>query len=155
MVWVRLRVQNCAVNRKAVQRIMQIKGWQCQRRLKKRCSPRVQSSVSIVAAISNARGAADATYIWSRWDGLIHFNPIVDCADRANELPLMSAKAMTRSRGFWPLKTRSSIASVRYRRLTPEACCVPTMRSCTNQSATAKLAKSYGLHQEFIPPQYA
>jgi transposase-like protein len=73
MVWARLRKQGFAVNRKAVQRVMQIKGWQCHRRLKKRCSPRVESSVSVVR-ISNVRWATDAMYIWTRRDGLIFLN---------------------------------------------------------------------------------
>jgi transposase InsO family protein len=40
MVWTRLRRQGLKINRKAVQRLMQLKGRQCHRRLKKRCSPR-------------------------------------------------------------------------------------------------------------------
>ncbi len=60
---------------------MQIKGWQCHRRLKKRCSPRVESSVS-VTHVSNVRWATDATYIWTTHDGLVYFNGILDCADR-------------------------------------------------------------------------
>ncbi len=47
------------MNRKAVQRIMQLKGWQCHRRLKKRCSPRVESSSS-VTQISNVRWLSKA-----------------------------------------------------------------------------------------------
>jgi len=54
MVWARLRRRGLAVNRKAVQRLMQLKGWQCHRWLKKRGSPRVESSPS-VTAISNVR----------------------------------------------------------------------------------------------------
>lgn len=33
MVWTRLRRAGVKVNRKAVQRLMQIKGWQCHRRV--------------------------------------------------------------------------------------------------------------------------
>ena len=44
MVWARLRRQGFEINRKAVQRIMQFKGWQCHRRLKKRCSPRLSQA---------------------------------------------------------------------------------------------------------------
>ena len=32
--------------------------------------------------MSNVRWATDATYIWTRWDGLIYLNAILDCADR-------------------------------------------------------------------------
>lgn len=81
MVWARLRMQGQIVNRKAVQRIMQLKGWQCHRRLKKRCSPRVASSISITR-VSNVRWATDATCIWTTRDGLVYFNGVLDCADR-------------------------------------------------------------------------
>ena len=54
MVWARLRADGLNVNRKAVQRIMQIKRWQCHRRLRKRCSPRVEAS-SRIAQFSNVR----------------------------------------------------------------------------------------------------
>lgn len=66
MICMRLRMQNFACNRNAVQRSIHMKGWQCYFRFKKRCSPRVESSVTIVA-ISNVRCATDATYIWTRW----------------------------------------------------------------------------------------
>ena len=81
MVWARLRMQGFTINRKAVQRIMQIKGWQCHRRLKKRCSPRVESSPSI-ARHSNVRWATDATYVWTQLEGLVYVNAVLDCADR-------------------------------------------------------------------------
>jgi hypothetical protein len=44
MTWARLDRQGLKANRKAVQRITRIKGWQCHRRLKKRSSPRVESN---------------------------------------------------------------------------------------------------------------
>ncbi|MGH7744770.1 MAG: hypothetical protein ACREQ5_08145 [Candidatus Dormibacteria bacterium] len=58
------------MNRKAVQGVMQLKGWQCHRRLKKRCSPRVESSPS-VTAVSDVRWATDSTLFWTRRDGLV------------------------------------------------------------------------------------
>ncbi|MGA8476008.1 MAG: IS3 family transposase [Candidatus Cybelea sp.] len=81
MVWARLRRQGFKINRKAVQRITRIKGWQCHRRLKKRCSPRVESSPG-VALVSNVRWATDATYIWTQLEGLVYVNAVLDCADR-------------------------------------------------------------------------
>lgn len=81
MVWARLRRQGFKINRKAVQRIMQLKGWQYHRRLKKRCSPRVESSPS-VALVSDVRWATDATYVWTRLDGLVCVNAVLDCGDR-------------------------------------------------------------------------
>ena len=58
------------INRKAVQRIMQIKGWQCHRRLKKRCSPRVESKPKRRSGISTFAGPPMHTYVWTRLDGL-------------------------------------------------------------------------------------
>jgi putative transposase len=60
MAWATLRSQGIFVNRKAVQRIMQLKRWQCHRRLHKSCYPRVAVSSSI-AAHSNERWATDFT----------------------------------------------------------------------------------------------
>ena len=42
MAWAQLRQDGVLVNRKTVQRIMQIKRWQCHRRLHKSCYPRVE-----------------------------------------------------------------------------------------------------------------
>ncbi len=43
MVWATLRSEGILVNRKAVQRVMQLKRWQCHRRLHKSCYPRVEA----------------------------------------------------------------------------------------------------------------
>lgn len=150
MVWARLRMAGHAVNRKAVQRIMQLKRWQCHRRLKKRCSPRVESSIS-VTRVSNVRWATDATYIWTTLDGLVYFNGVLDCADRecigwnisqrndAKEAAWALEDALIRRFGVLPdrdigvvLRTDNALvyASELYR----------------------KLARSYGLAQEFILP---
>ena len=56
MVWARLRRQGLQLNRKAVQRLVQLKGWQCHRRLKKRCSPRVESSPSVTTVFRRPLG---------------------------------------------------------------------------------------------------
>jgi transposase InsO family protein len=81
MVQARLRMQAILVNRKAVQRLMQLKGWQCHRRLRQRCAPRVDVSAS-VTTISNVRWATDSTYVWTKLDGLVYVNAVLDCADR-------------------------------------------------------------------------
>ncbi len=150
MVWARLRMQGVAVNRKAVQRVMHIKGWRCHRRLKKRCSPRVETSIS-VTRVSNVRWATDATYIWTTHDGLVYFNAVLDCADRqcigwnvsqrndAKEATWALEDVLLRRFGVLPdrgigvvLRTDNALvyASDLYRRL----------------------ARSYGLQQEFILP---
>ncbi len=150
MVWARLRMSGVRVNRKAVQRLMQLKGWQCHRRLKRRCSPRVESSPS-VAALSDVRWATDTTYVWTRFEGLVYVNAVLDCADReciglnvsqrndAREAAWALEDALLRRFGALPdrdadviLRTDNALvyASELYR----------------------KLVKGYGLHQEFILP---
>lgn len=150
MVWARLRMQGVLVNRKAVQRLMKLMGWQCHRRWRKRCGPRVESSPS-VATVSNVRWATDATYVWTENDGLIYVNAVLDCADRecigrnvsrrndAKEAAWALEDALLRRLGTLPsgetgitLRTDNALvyASQLYRRL----------------------AKEYGLRQEFILP---
>jgi len=41
----------------------------------------VESSPS-VALVSDVRWATDATYVWTRLDGLVYVNAVLDCADR-------------------------------------------------------------------------
>ena len=61
MVWAQLRREGILVNRKAVQRVMQLKRWQCHRRLHKSCYPRVAIKTSIAAFLLNERWATDFT----------------------------------------------------------------------------------------------
>ena len=150
IVWARLDRAGIFANRKTVQRIMQLRRWQCHRRLKKRCSPRVEASAS-VAVVSNVRWAADATYVWTEYDGLAYVNAVLDCADRecvgrnvsqrndAKEAAWALEDALLRCFGTLPrgdagvtLRTDNALvfASELYRNLTNE----------------------YGLHQEFILP---
>ena len=115
MVWARLRMAGHVVNRKVVQRIMQLKRWQCHRRLKKRCSPRVESSISVMR-VSNVRWAMAATYIWTTLeDALLRRFGVLP--DRDIGVVLRTDNALV-------------YASELYR----------------------KLARSYGLAQEFILP---
>ena len=129
---------------------MQIKGRQCHRRLKKRCSPRVESSVSVVA-VSNVRWATAATYICTRWDGLIYLNAILDCADREyigfnfsqrnDAIEAAWALEDTLINRFGALPTADTGVMLR------------TDNALVYASELyRKLAKSYGLHQEFILP---
>ena len=150
MVWARLRMAGFIVNRKAVQRLMQIKGWQCHRRVKKRCSPRVEVSAS-VCRLSNVRWATDATYIWTRWDGLVYLNAVLDCGDRecigfnvsqrndAKEAAWALEDALLRRFGALPATDTGVI-------LRTDNALVYASELCRS------LARSYGLHQEFILP---
>jgi putative transposase len=150
MVWARLRRQGLEINRKAVQRLMQLKGWQCHRRLKKRCSPRVESSPSVAEA-SDIRWAADATYVWTRFDGLVYVNAVVDCADREC-VGLNVSQRNDALEAAWALED----GLMRRFGALPRADADVILRT-DNALVYAsdhyrKLAKSYGLHQEFILP---
>ena len=100
---------------------MQIKGWQCHRRLKKRCSPRVESSPS-VTTVSDVRWATDATYVWTRFDGLVYVNAVLDCADREC-IGLNVSQRNDAREAAWALE-----ASVRCPAATPTSSCAPTTR---------------------------
>jgi len=102
MVWAQLRLDGVFVNRKAVQRIMQLRGWQCHRRLHKSCYPRVQVSSSI-AAYSNQRWATDFTCVWTKYDGLIYVNEVIDCADRS-VVGLCISKHCSATEAAWALE---------------------------------------------------
>ncbi|MGH7706744.1 MAG: transposase, partial [Vulcanimicrobiaceae bacterium] len=150
MVWARLRRQGLTVNRKAVQRIMQVKGWQCHRRLKKRCSPRVESSPS-VTTVSDVRWATDSTLLWTRLDGLVYVNAILDCADREC-IGLNVSQRNDAREAAWALED----ALIRRFGALPQGDADVTLRTdnaLVYASALYRdLAKSYGLHQEFILP---
>lgn len=149
MVWVRLRRQGVAVNRKAVQRIMQIKGWQCHRRLKKRFSPRVESSPSITL-VSNVRWATD-TYVWTRLDGLVYVNAVLDCADREC-IGLNVSQRNDAREAAWALED----ALIRRFGALPQGDADVVLRTDNALVYASELyrdlAKSYGLWQEFILP---
>ena len=80
-IWALLRFRDgLKVNRKKVQRIMQIKRWQCtQRQATPR--PRVQKSRSRTTR-SNERWAMDMTHIDCGRDGWGHLTAVIDCHDR-------------------------------------------------------------------------
>jgi putative transposase len=150
MVWARLRRQGLSINRKAVQRLMQLKGWQCHRRLKKRCSPRVESSPS-VATVSNVRWATDATYVWTRFDGLVYVNAVLDCADREC-IGLNVSQRNDAREAAWALED----ALIRRFGALPRGDADVALRTDNALVYASELyrdlAKSYGLHQEFILP---
>lgn len=150
MVWARLRRQGTPANRKAVQRLMQIKGWQCHRRLKHRCSPRVESKLS-VERVSNVRWATDATYVWTRFDGLVYVNAILDCADREC-IGLNISQRNDAREAAWALED----ALIRRFGALPQGNADVVLRTDNALVYASELyrdlAKSYGLRQEFILP---
>jgi putative transposase len=150
MVWATLRDQGIFVNRKAVQRIMQLKRWQCHRRLHKSCYPRVAVSSSI-AAHSNERWATDFTCVWTRYDGLVYVNEVIDCADRSVVGYCISKNARAQE-AVWALED----ACIKRFGVLPRGDAGVVVRSDNGLVFASRmyrrLLKSYGLQQEFIHP---
>lgn len=150
MVWATLHSQGIFVNRKAVQRIMQLKSWQCHRRLHKSCYPRVEVSSSI-AAHSNERWATDFTCIWTRDDGLVYVNEVIDCADRFVAGHCIS-KHCRAQEAVWALED----ACIKSFGVLPRGDAGVVVRSDNGLVFASRLYRrllaSYGLRQEFIHP---
>jgi putative transposase len=150
MVWATLRSEGILVNRKAVQRVMQLKRWQCHRRLHKSCYPRVQASSSI-ALHSNQRWATDFTCVWTKYDGLIYVNEVVDCADRSVVGRCISKNCRAQE-AVWALE---DACLTRFGAL-PRGDAGVVVRSDNGLVFASRLYRrllaSYGLKQEFIHP---
>lgn len=150
MVWATLRCEGIFVNRKAVQRLMQVKRWQCHRRLHKSCYPRVAASSSI-AAHSNERWATDFTCIWTTYEGLVYVNEIIDCADRSVAGYCISKRCRAQE-AVWALED----ACIKRFGVLPCGDAGVVVRSDNGLVFASKLyrrlLKSYGLTQEFIHP---
>jgi len=150
MVWAQLRLDGIFVNRKTVQRIMQLRGWQCHRRLHKSCYPRVQVNSSI-AARSDLRWATDFTCVWTKYDGLIHVNEVIDCADRC-VVGFCISKHGSAYEAVWALED----ACLRRFGVLAQADAGVIVRSDNGLVFASrryrKLVAAYGLSQEFIHP---
>jgi putative transposase len=150
MVWATLNEQGFRVNKKAVQRIMQLKGWQCHRRLRKNCYPRIESKTSI-AEHSNQRWATDFTCIWTQYDGLIYVNEVIDCGDRGVVGSCISKRCRAQE-ALWALED----ACLRRFGVLPRGDAGVVVRSDNDLVFSSKkyrsLLSSYGLTQEFIHP---
>lgn len=150
MVWATLRSEGVLVNRKAVQRVMQLMRWQCHRRLHKSCYPRVQASSSI-AAHSNERWATDFTCVWTKYDGLIYVNEVIDCADRSVVGRCISKNCRAQE-AVWALED----ACLKRFGALPRGDAGVVVRSDNGlvfaSQKYRRLLSSYGLKQEFIHP---
>lgn len=150
MVWATLRSQGIFVNRKAVQRIMRLKRWQCHRRLHKSCYPRVEVSSSI-AAHSNERWATDFTCVWTRDDGLVYVSEVIDCADRLVAGHCISKRCRAQE-AVWALED----ACIKRFGVLPRGDAGVEVRSDNGLVFASRLHRrllaSYGLRQEFIHP---
>lgn len=150
MVWAQLRRDGFIVNRKAVQRVMQLKRWQCYRRLHKSCYPRVEVRTSI-AERSNERWATDFTCVWTKYDGLIYVNEVIDCGDRS-VVGYCISKRCRAEEAVWALED----ACLKCFGVLPREQTGVTVRSDNGLVFASRLyrrlLKSYGLRQEFIHP---
>jgi putative transposase len=150
MVWAQLRQEGLVVNHKAVQRIMQLKRWQCHRRLHKSCYPRVEVKTSI-ATHSNMRWATDFTCVWTKYNGLIYVNEVIDCADRSIVGRCISKRCRAQE-AVWALED----ACLKRFGVLPRQDTGVMVRSDNGlvfaSGLYRKLLLSYGLRQEFIHP---
>jgi putative transposase len=150
MVWARLRGAGISANPKTVQRIMQLKGWQCHRRVRKRGGKRVESSQS-VAQFSNVRWATDTTYVWTQLDGLAYVHVVIDCADRE----VVGLNVSQRNDAREAVNALEDACLRRFGVLPREDTGV-TLRSDNALVFASELyrkqARAYGLNQEFILP---
>lgn len=137
------------VNRKKVQRIMQLKRWQCtQRQTTPR--PRVRQSRS-QATRSNERWAMDVTHIDCGADGWGHLTVVIDCYDRE----VVGVEFALRGRAQEAERALEAACLRRFGMLRPEAE-TPVIRSDNGlifQSRRFREAcRFYRLKQEYITP---
>jgi putative transposase len=150
MIWARLRNDGIVVNPKTIQRIMQLRRWQCHRRQRRRCGPRVETSISS-SLVSNVRWATDATYVWTQLEGLVYVNAVIDCADR-EVIGLNVSQRNDAREAVYALED----ACLRRFSVLPTQNTGVTIRSDNALVFASKLyrdqVKAYGLAQEFILP---
>jgi putative transposase len=149
-LWALLRFhEGLRVNRKAVYRVLVLKGWFVhQRRMTPR--PRVQGHRSR-ATRSNERWAMDLTHIDCGADGWAHFAAVIDCHDRE----LVGYEFARRGRAKEAERALEAACIERFGTLRPEGP-TPVVRSDNGlifQSRRFRAAcRDYRLRQEFITP---
>lgn len=149
-IWALLRFRDgLRVNRKKVQRIMQLRRWQCtQRQTTPR--PRVRRIRSRVAN-SNERWAMDVTHINCGEDGWRHLVVVIDCHDRE----VVGWEFALRGRAREAERALEAACIRRFGTLRPE-CEMPVIRSDNGlifQSRRFREAcRFYRLQQEYITP---
>jgi putative transposase len=149
-LWALLRFHDgLPVNRKAVYRVLVLKGWFVhQRRTTPR--PRVQGRRSR-ATRSNERWAMDLTHIDCGADGWAHFAAVIDCHDRE----LVGYEFARRGRAKEAERALEAACIERFGTLRP-AGVTPVLRSDNGlifQSRRFRAAcRDYRLRQEFITP---
>lgn len=149
MLWALLRAEGVQVNKKAVYRVLKIKGWFVhQRTVTPR--PRVRGRRS-KAERSNQRWAMDVTHIDCGRDGWAHLAALIDCHDRE----IIGYEFSLRGRAKEAERALESACIYRFGTLRPEGE-TPMIRSDNGlifQSRRFRAAcRDYRLEQEFITP---
>jgi len=149
-LWAMLRFkQGVKVNRKAVYRVLSLKGWFVHQRQPK-ARPRVRSSRS-VAARSNQRWAMDVTHIDCGRDGWGHLVAVIDCHDRS----IVGYEFALRARAREAERALEAACIERFGTLRPNGA-TPVIRSDNGlvfQSRRFREAcRHYRLTQEYITP---
>jgi putative transposase len=149
-LWAMLRRHyGIRVNRKAVYRILKIKGWFCHQR-SATPRPRAQSMRS-QASHSDARWAMDLTHIPCGQDGWGHLSVVIDCHDRE----VIGFEFALRGRAREAERALENACLARFGTLRPTGP-TPTLRSDNGlifQSRRFRAAcRDYRLQQEFVTP---
>jgi putative transposase len=149
-LWALLRFRDgLVINRKAVYRVLEVKGWFVNQR-PSTPRPRVQGSVSR-AAKSNERWAMDVTHIDCGEDGWAHLAAVIDCHDRE----VIGYELALRARANEAERALEGACIERFGTLRPDEP-TPVVRSDNGlifQSRRFRAAcRDYRLRQEFITP---
>jgi putative transposase len=143
------RRDGLTVNRKAVYRILKMKGWLVHQRIWTP-RPRVKGMVSR-AARSDERWAMDLTHIPVGQDGWAHLAAVIDCHDRA----IIGHEFSLRGRAKEAERALEDACILRFGTLRPKGS-TPVLRSDNGlifQSRRFRRAcRDYRLSQEFITP---
>jgi putative transposase len=148
MISARLRrVASTPVNKKKIHRIIKLNQWQCQRRPQGH-RPRVQGWASRAEA-PNERWAIDTTHLFCGRDGWCHLTAIIDCCDRS-----IVGWRLSRS-GIAGVAAAALEEALRSREIDPATAGL-VLRSDNGlvfgAKAFVKVARRYGLTQEYITP---
>lgn len=149
-LWALLRKRHgMKVNRKAVYRVLKVKGWMVHQRTWTP-RPRVKGSIS-KASRSNERWAMDLTHVPVGRDGWAHLAAVIDCHDRA----IIGHEFSLRGRAKEAERALEDACILRFGTLRPEGA-TPVLRSDNGlifQSRRFRAAcRDYKLSQEFITP---
>lgn len=148
-LWALLRADGVKVNRKAVYRVLRLKGWFVHQRMVTP-RPRVRGCVSR-AQRSNERWAMDVTHIDCGRDGWAHLAAVIDCYDRE----IVGYELALRGRAKEAERALEAACIARFGTLRPTGD-TPVVRSDNGlifQSRRFRAAcRTYRLSQEFITP---